>query len=235
VLVQPGKHDRDVRAYDRAVYRLALCVLAMVACVKSNTVQCEDGTVCPVGTVCVATGCATQAQLDACRDAADGTACIAVGVADGACRSGVCIELTCGDGYKAPAEMCDPGVTGDDGESTCQARGFHDEDVTVQCGVDCVWDTSPCSLYCGDNIVTAPYESCDGVAPAGTCLDYGFDRGILGCRPGLCVAGFDSCGTIGWNVGSSGVLTTSDAQTLGNELYVAGAVQDASGLAGIVR
>lgn len=175
-----------------------------------------------------------QEQLDACRDAEEGTPCSVTGVADGACRSGVCTELTCGDGYKAPSEMCDPGVSGTDGESTCLARGFHDEGVTVACGVDCVWDTTPCSLYCGDNVVTAPYEGCDGDAPAGTCIDYGFDRGVLGCRPGVCVPGFDDCGVIGWKVGSSAALGHSDAQTLAGVLYVAGTVQGANGARGTI-
>jgi hypothetical protein len=60
-----------------------------------------------------------------------------------------------------------------------------------------MFDTSGCLGACGDGIVNGG-EACDGKPPEGkTCLDYGFDRGLLGCTA-LCGPDFSGCDSIGW-------------------------------------
>ncbi|HET7542243.1 MAG TPA: hypothetical protein VFK05_20385, partial [Polyangiaceae bacterium] len=52
-------------------------------------------------------------------------------------------------------------------------------------------------LFCGDGIVNGT-EDCDGAPPAGqTCLDLGFDRGLLGCSE-RCKTVTDQCARFGW-------------------------------------
>jgi hypothetical protein len=57
-----------------------------------------------------------------------------------------------------------------------------------------------CELFaCGDGIIEAELrESCDGAPPPGkSCLDYGFDRGFLGCTA-TCELSFEKCGSFSW-------------------------------------
>src|SRR4051812_23575082 len=47
-------------------------------------------------------------------------------------------------------------------------------------------------FFCGDGIIEG-LESCDGAPPPGkSCLDYGFDRGLLGCSA-VCELAFEGC------------------------------------------
>src|SRR5262245_26807147 len=52
-----------------------LGVLAMAACVRSASVSCDDGTVCPEGTRCVAGGCSSLACGDGTLDVDLGETC----------------------------------------------------------------------------------------------------------------------------------------------------------------
>jgi hypothetical protein len=51
---------------------------------------------------------------------------------------------------------------------------------------------------CGDGVVNGA-EVCDGTPPPATqtCLDFGFERGLLSCSA-LCAPSFDTCAHVGW-------------------------------------
>lgn len=87
---------------------------------------------------------------------------------------------TCGDGVVHPAEACD----GDNfGQQTCASLGLGAG--TLSCADDCqTIDTSGCTAtpMCGDGVVNAPMEACDGMDLGGqTCVSQGFETGTLGC------------------------------------------------------
>ena len=77
-------------------------VFVVAGCVNSGAVHCEDGRTCPGGTICDDTHaiCVTQAQLDACVGATNGTPTCFPGTSCNAMP-------TCGDGYCDPSnETC---------------------------------------------------------------------------------------------------------------------------------
>jgi hypothetical protein len=124
----------------------------------------------------------------------------------------------CGDGVRSTTEACE----GEDlGGQTCRTLGFYNETTGLKCATDCTFDTSGCSGTCGDGIINGADEECDGAPPPGrTCLDYGYDRGLLGCS-GLCRVVLDGCGKLDWQVtGPSNVSTVSGD---GHDIYAAGA------------
>jgi hypothetical protein len=84
-------------------------VLASAGCVRSASVTCADGALCPTGRVCdeVNHACVYPDQLTSCVGAADGTACDIHTVPGGICRAQICIPAACGDGLVAGAEVCD--------------------------------------------------------------------------------------------------------------------------------
>jgi len=60
-----------------------------------------------------------------------------------------------------------------------------------------------CEVPCGNGAVDHATELCDTEPPAGdTCIDYGFDRGLLGCS-NVCTPDFNGCGLFGWQTVSS--------------------------------
>jgi hypothetical protein len=102
----------------------------------------------------------------------------------------------CGDGKINGTEVCD-GM--DLGGVDCKKMGFY-ETAGLSCSSDCTFDVSQCHGYCGDGLTNGTTEQCDGAPPAGkTCLDYGFDRGLLGCTD-LCQTATDGCEKIGWQL-----------------------------------
>lgn len=106
----------------RTVVVLLVCVLG--ACVQPNVVHCADGRTCPGGTVCTDLGlCALPVQLTVCVGQEEGTPCTYPG-AVGACISGVCYPVGCGNGVREPTEACDDGnlVSGDGCSSDCQSN-----------------------------------------------------------------------------------------------------------------
>ncbi len=109
-----------------------------------------------------------------------------------------CLGATfCGDGVRAASEVCD----GNDlGGETCKSLGFYGETTELKCAADCTFDKSGCSGRCGDRVVNGRNEQCDGSPPAGkSCLDYGFDRGLLGCTE-LCGVSTEDCAKdLGWH------------------------------------
>ncbi len=129
-------------------------------------------------------------------DGATGEACDDGNTADGDdCRAD-CTLPRCGDGTVDGFEQCEPGDPATD-ETTCEAFGFYEG--TVVCGSQCRYTPEGCTGRCGDGMVQAAFgEECDGGPPAFTCVDQGFDHGVLGCTE-RCVGDLlETCERFGW-------------------------------------
>ncbi len=135
----------------------ALClwlVLAVTGCPDPSLVPCGD-VLCPREATCVAGElCATQDQIRACVDIADGMTC-PIGGGVGRCDRGVCVATGCGNDVVDPGEACDDGnATSGDG---CRADCAKIE----RCG-DAVLDTGE---GCDDANENAS-DGCDACMPA---------------------------------------------------------------------
>jgi len=114
------------RPYDSAMvtrFMLGLIVgVALAGCIDSNLIDCGDRA-CPGGSVCVPTGCAAPDQVTACTGLPDGTECDTKEFTGGACLTGVCLQIICGDGIVVPPEVCDDGnqLSGDGCSSDCRS------------------------------------------------------------------------------------------------------------------
>src|SRR5262245_54941737 len=99
----------------------AWLVLYLVGCIEPATVHCGNKS-CPVGDVCVASGCATPDAAAACADQLDAAPCTLNG-AGGFCLGGACTPTLCGDGIQDPSEACDDHNTsaGDGCSGTCDS------------------------------------------------------------------------------------------------------------------
>ncbi len=106
---------------------IALAMSLLVACIRSGTTTCADGTICRDGTVCAPAGdrtlCVTPEQLEACEGRAEfedcgGDRCYAID--DGL----VCLPFTCGNGFADPEEQCDDGnnASGDGCSADCASN-----------------------------------------------------------------------------------------------------------------
>ncbi|HUS32949.1 MAG TPA: hypothetical protein VMZ53_30815 [Kofleriaceae bacterium] len=90
----------------------ALCAVCAVACSKTDSVLCGDGTVCPTGTVCLDADrapnrCVLDEQTTVCDGLRDGAFCEGPAFT-GICDQGVCLP-GCGDGNQDDGEQCDDG------------------------------------------------------------------------------------------------------------------------------
>ncbi len=119
----------------------------------------------------------------------DGATCEALGFEGGAlacgddCHfdTGGCEgEGGCGDGIlQAPWEACD---TDEFAGATCQSLGYNDG--YIACTPACDLDLSGCELFgfCGDGVLDAPYETCDGTDLGEiTCASLGYSGGTVTC------------------------------------------------------
>ncbi|RJO71889.1 MAG: hypothetical protein C4523_03495 [Myxococcales bacterium] len=119
-----------------------------------------------------------------------GQSCVTLGFGPGALsckldcldydRSQCRAPVTCGNGRRDGAELCDDG---DLNGATCQTLGFGGGELACldNCGD---YDTSGCaaSLRCGNGEIDAG-ETCDETALAGqTCESLGFGAGALACQ-----------------------------------------------------
>lgn len=174
--------------------RALLLLYALGGCVKSAEVLCSDGRLCPPGYTCDEANmrCLSAEQVAACSGRDEGAECSVAG-APGACRSGACEPLICGDGTRSVGEACD-GT--DVGSATCKDAGYYEE-AGLACTSFCTFDVTGCTGFCGDAIINGS-ELCDSAPPAGACLDYGFDAGTLACGVS-CGLGFDGCAKFGWS------------------------------------
>jgi cysteine-rich repeat protein len=127
--------------------------VVLSGCFSSNATTCSDGTVCPETKVCAPTGgtCVDPEQVEACRGAAEGAACMLASVGHGVCRNDVCVTEGCGDGTVEPGEACDDGNTtsGDGCRADCQK--------IEMCGDGMLDDGEAC-----DDGNTNPADGCDG-------------------------------------------------------------------------
>src|SRR5438445_77932 len=123
------------------VWLLAAAVLAITACAESPLVPCRE-LVCPPGSVCTAGGCASPADVLACKDKSDGDACHAGDGGTGVCQGGACHTGLCGNGKKDIGEKCDGSV------------GL-DPNKVQKCSDDCT------QIYECGNAVEDPMEECD--------------------------------------------------------------------------
>jgi hypothetical protein len=151
----------------------------------------------------VASGHTPRTLLGAVSMACVSAACLALAVttmAGSGClrpRSEICSDgRTC-----PPNSRCDVQyhrcVSPDDAAAAACA-GLGEESSCVLAGADGRCLAGSCQPYfCGDGVITG-LESCDRAPPPGkTCLDYGFDRGLLGCSP-ICGLALEDCGDLGW-------------------------------------
>ena len=137
--------------------------------------ECDNGSVCPRGTVCsLVGGCVDPAQLGSCRGRAIGDSCAYPGVADGVCSGPLCVPRGCGNNFLEVGEECDDGNNTplDNCSADCRSnetcgngvvdtlKGEScDDGNTVDgdgCQGDCVFPS------CGDGIIDAEFnEACD--------------------------------------------------------------------------
>jgi cysteine-rich repeat protein len=168
------------RLLDTKAYFIALvCVGALAGCLQQPGVSCDDGTICAVGTTCVAGGgevrCATDAQMTACFGKAENADCN-VESTFGNCRFGVCLPGACGDGVVGGKEECDDGnsVDGDGCSRDCTSNekcgnGVRDGSKGEECDDGAANSDMPnarcrlnCKLAgCGDNVIDSNTETCD--------------------------------------------------------------------------
>ena len=109
-------------------------------------------------------------------------------------------SLTCSDGRICPpGSSCDPDhhrcVTG---AQAAACLGLKDGDGCPAANPSGTCRSGACEQYiCGNGILESD-EVCDGAPPPGqSCLDYGFDRGLLGCTS-RCAPDLDGCSLFAW-------------------------------------
>jgi cysteine-rich repeat protein len=122
--------------------RWCLWLAACAACVQSNAVTCDDGSLCPSDRVCDLTHhlCVESDQISACNGKADLDTCM-FGMTDGICHEGTCLEAGCGNGRLDPGEICDDG----------------NQLALDGCSADCMSDET-----CGNGIIDlTKTETCD--------------------------------------------------------------------------
>lgn len=148
-------------------------VAALVSCGGDDPLLCAGMLVCPSGTTCIddLAACVTTAQIAACSGKPDGIDCTTP-VLVGICLDEVCLQNRCGDGVIRAGEQCDMGALGS--ATDCLALGYYHAGP-LTCAADCVFDTSACAGYCGDAVVQAGIEVCDGDTT--TCQSLGFVNG----------------------------------------------------------
>ena len=128
-----------------------LCV-ALCACIRSSSVTCASGRVCPEGTTCAHVTepdedlCAQPGQLAACANQPDYTHC----GSDARCYAGVCLPTECGNGRVDRADPNDPSDVGEVCDDGNQKSGDG-------CSSDCRSDET-----CGNGVIDPiNAERCD--------------------------------------------------------------------------
>jgi cysteine-rich repeat protein len=142
LIKSPERDHRNVLVRGASLWMCAMffVIAAGVGCVQASTVACGD-IVCPAGSVCVASGCASPEQASACEQLPDASACSLPNLRNGSCLGGACRPLICGDLIVGFGEVCDDG-NGDDGDG---------------CSRDC-----RSSEVCGNGVLDAvAHEQCD--------------------------------------------------------------------------
>jgi len=201
--------------------RLALAILVVAACAKTQTVQCEDGRTCPANSACdeLHHGCVDPEQLRTCVGRDQGADCLILAQTPGLCRDEICLLAGCGDGFRRDPEVCDGAELGV--KNNCTDFEFYDS-LELPCNSACGYDFSSCTGRCGDGMVNGP-ELCDGAPPPKSCVDFGYGAGFLGCSQ--CGPGLQECKVIGWQLEYSSGTALLDAHgTSDDNVYVVGGV-----------
>ena len=173
-----------------------LVVWFAAGCVESNSIQCQNGLLCPIGYACdeARGACVRPDQKEACNGRIDGDVCEIDMPADGICSAGVCLPKRCGDGVVSDLEQCDGDAFADDDKRSCKTGfGFHEEGV-VTCTPQCTYNIDACSKICGDGTLDTG-ETCDGSALGAytDCKQLGYyDPGALTCS-GACTYDTSNC------------------------------------------
>lgn len=108
-----------------------------------------------------------------------------------ACDTKVKNSDSCGDDFLDPGEQCDGSQST---AQRCSDLGYYKQDGDLVCKSDCTLDTSVCDERCGDGLIQAPTEVCDGVALAGaSCNSLGRGAGTLACRSDCTAYDFSGC------------------------------------------
>src|SRR5690349_21768513 len=148
-----------------------IVLFGLAGCLDAGSVTCEDGRVCPAGTICIDDRdlCVSQDQIDQCAGHPDGDGCDFPG-GQGVCVDEICVRVGCGDGFADSPEECDGA---DLVEQDCTDFGYH-EVGDLRCHDDCTIDTSQCGTRCGDGEINGG-EACDGDDLGGLdCTDFHF-------------------------------------------------------------
>jgi cysteine-rich repeat protein len=159
---------------------LGVAAMAAVSCVETRTSTCASGWRCPSGQLCVeqmsGPVCAIEGDVLACAGKGEAQPCIHPDGTDLArCREGVCTPIGCGNGHIEMNEVCDDGNRED-------ADG---------CSHDCL-------VQCGDGMVQSN-EACDPrAAPRTSCLDHGFDMGMITCYESCQSENTEQCSYLDW-------------------------------------
>jgi hypothetical protein len=137
------------------------CVL-VVGCVRSQSILCNDGRTCPIGTACdeVNHQCVHPDALTACVQHPDGDPCMAGTSTEYVCKNEICVAPRCGDELVTPGEQCDAstpvvgtcvdaaydyGVLGCDetcspSTDSCHRLGWHYVNVPGFGGITAIWE-----------------------------------------------------------------------------------------------
>jgi cysteine-rich repeat protein len=204
----------DVRAV------VLMGVLALSGCPSTDAASCGDGFTCPTNLVCAPSGnrCARPADIRTCADLDEGAICGAIG-GTGVCADGACVADECGDGVLGFVEVCDDynTVDGDGCSADCQStegcgNGIIELEEQCDCGPlddpagGCLMGNSvapeaecnvDCLLICGDGFINE-VEQCDVDPPTYSCVDEGYDFGVLACLDG-CALDVSACQFMGWD------------------------------------
>lgn len=143
--------------------RLVLLVVFLGGCIESDLIPCGD-VQCPADTVCGPDGrCLAPELLEQCQGMPDGEACDALEGIDGRCATGVCEQVSCGNGFIDDQlhEACD-GATA----AQCVDFGF---DLGRPACTSCAIDTSTCVRF---GWVRLEYASSQDMWTDGTITAY---------------------------------------------------------------
>ena len=78
-------------------------------------------------------------------------------------------------------------------------KGFYDA-PGLACTSKCTFDVDACTGFCGDAMTNARSHATASRRREQTCLDYRFERGLLGCSA-LCGPDLEKgCANLGWNI-----------------------------------
>jgi hypothetical protein len=204
---------------------LLLALVAVTSACLDPGPPCGNGH-CPDGTVCASPRdrCVYPEQTETCHGVADGATCPIPDRSAGVCVSGVCLAPACGDGIAEGTEECDGADAR--GVANCHAWDprFHEPRPLV-CRDDCTIDRPSCGPFCGDRVVDATHEECDGAPKERSCIDEGFHSGTLMCSS-QCRLDLSTCaGRCGDGVRTAGELCDGDdhgARSCSSEGFYAG-------------